>query len=118
MAQGYTVNRLIAAGTTNATLVIGRPAQVTGWYLYNAAAYAVFLKLYDQATAPTAGQATGPKMTIGIPAGAGANVDFESGPTAGIAFSSGLGFTITKLAADNDTTVVVAGDLIVNLLWV
>lgn len=113
---GYSTNRLIAAGTTNATLVASRPAAINGWYLYNSAAYAVFLKLYDSATIPTAGAGV-PKLTIGIPAAGGSNVDFGQGPSSGITFASGLGFTITKLAPDNDTTVVVAGDLIVNLLW-
>jgi hypothetical protein len=110
---GYATNRLIAAGTTNATLVKTSPAEVHGWYLYNAAAYAVFLKLYDSATIPTAGSGT-PKITIGVPAGAGANL---LGADEGATFTAGLGYTITKLAADNDTTVVVAGDLIVNLFY-
>lgn len=117
MAQGYNINRLIAAGTTNAAIVKPAPGEVAGWYLYNAAAYTVFWKLYNSATIPTAGSGT-PVVTIGVPAGAGANVNFGAGPTDGIVFNAGIGYTITKLAADTDTTVVVAGDLIVNLFWV
>lgn len=108
----WTVNRLLSAATTNATLVKAGSSQVGGWYLFNSAAYAVYLKIYNSVTAPTAGAGT-PVMTIGIPAGAGANFEL----TRGIPFSTGIGFTITKLPADNDTTVVVANDLIVNLLY-
>lgn len=109
----YSTNRLIAAATTNATLVKAQTGEIHGWYLYNAAAYAVFLKVYNSATIPTAGAGT-PQMTIGVPAGGGANVSFVDD---GIGFTAGIGFTITKLAADADTTVVVAGDLIVNLFY-
>lgn len=108
----WTVNRLLSAANTNATLVLPHSGQVGGWYLFNSAAYTVYLKLYNSATIPTAGAGT-PVMTIGIPAGAGANVAF----TRGISFSAGIGYTITKLPADNDATVVVANDLIVNLLY-
>lgn len=108
----WTNNRLLSAATTNATLVKSSAGQVGGWYLLNTAAYTVFLKLYNSATIPTAGAGT-PVMTIGIPAGAGANVEL----TRGIPFSAGIGYTITKLVADNDVTVVVANDLVVNLLY-
>lgn len=106
------VSRTIAAATTNATLVKGAPGFVGGWYFHNAAAYAVFIKLYNSATIPTAGAGT-PVMTLGIPAGAAANVDFVRT----IPFNLGIGFTMTKLVADNDATVLVAGDLVLNLLY-
>lgn len=116
MAAGYSVNRLIAAASTNATLVKAVPGEVNGWQLYNGAAYAVFFKLYDSATIPTAGAGT-PKLTIGVPPAAAVVVNLGADPSAGITFTSGIGFTITKLAVDSDTTVVVAGDLIVNLFY-
>lgn len=117
MAQGYNVNRLIAAGTTNATLVKTAPGSVAGGQVSNVAAYAVFLKLYDSVTIPTAGAGT-PKMTIGIPpAFTGSLGDFGIGPNQGVPFLSGIGFTITKLSADADTTVLVAGDAIINLFY-
>ena len=116
MAAGYSVSRLIAANTTNATLVKAAPGTVNGWHLANPAAYAVYLKLYDSATTPTAGAGT-PKLTIGVPAGAMGTINLGSDPAEAIVFLSGIGFTITKLAADADTTVVVAGDLVANLLY-
>lgn len=105
-------NRLLSAATTNATLVKSSAGQVGGWYLANSAAYAVFLKIYNSATIPTAGAGT-PALTIAIPAGGAANVEFNRG----IYFGAGIGYTITKLVADNDATVVVANDLVVNLLY-
>ena len=116
MAAGYSVSRLIAANTTNATLVKDKLGTVNGWHLANPAAYAVYLKLYDSATIPTAGAGT-PKLTIGIPAADAVGINLGSDPNEAIVFTSGIGFTITKLAADADTTVVVAGDLIANLYF-
>lgn len=116
MAQGFLISRTLAGATTNATLVSALPRTVSGWHLYNAAAYAVFLKLYDSATIPTAGAGT-PVITLGIPAASSNVMQFGRGPEAGIAFLNGLGFTMTKLQADNDTTVLVAGDLVANLFF-
>lgn len=111
---GYTPHSAIAAGTTNATLIKQSPAEVHGGYLYNAAAYAVFLKLYNSATIPTAGAGT-PVIRFGVPAATG--ITLSALVDEGVTFNAGLGYTITKLAADADTTVVVSGDLIVNLFY-
>lgn len=111
-AGGYTIHRLLAAGTTNATSVKGSAGQVFGWYLANAAAYTVFLKFYNSASAPTPGSGT-PVMTIPIPAGAAANVEFVRG----IQFATGIAYDTTKLVADADTTVLVANDLVINLFY-
>lgn len=113
---GYNVSRTIAAASTNAVLVKPQAGTVNGWQFTNAAAYAVFLKLYDSATIPTAGAGT-PKMTIGFPPGVTDSVDFGSDPNSSIPFTSGIGFTITKLVADADTTVLVANDCVLNLLY-
>ena len=102
---------LLSGATTNATLVKGGSGALNGYYLFNSAAYAVYLKFYNSATIPTAGAGT-PVLRVGVPAGAGANVG-----SLGLYFGLGIGFTITKLPADNDTTVVAANDLIVNLLY-
>jgi hypothetical protein len=56
-------------------------------------------------------------MTIAIPggstAGAGSNVEF----TNGIAFSSGIGITVTGAVGDTDTTAIAANEVILNLLY-
>lgn len=109
---GLTISRTLAAASTNATSVKGSAGQVFGWFIYNASASAKFLKLYNTASAPTAGSGT-PVMTIPIPATSAANCEFANG----IAFGTGIGFTMTGAVADNDTTALAANDLILNLLY-
>lgn len=113
---GFQTSRTIAAASTNATLVKPAPGLVTGYQIHNLAAYAIYVKLYDSATIPTAGAGT-PKMTIGIPAASQHGVSFGGDPQGGVLFTSGIGFTITKLPADADTTVLVAADCILNLFY-
>jgi hypothetical protein len=109
---GDSIFRLICAGSTNATSVKASVGQVYGWYISNQAAYDVFVKLYNKASAPTVGTDT-PVMTLKIPIGGAANVEFAMG----IAFATGIALAITKLIGDGDTTAVVANDCIVNLLY-
>lgn len=103
-----TLARIAALGTTNATSVKATPGQVYKGQLYNNAAYAVFLKFYNKASAPTVGTDI-PVIVVGVPATAtGAAVSFDLD---GFNFSLGIAYAITKLIADSDTTVVVANDL-------
>lgn len=106
------VSRLLSAGTTNATAVKAGPGKLFGWYFYNANAAVRYLKLYDKASAPTVGTDT-PKLTIPIPPGAAANVDFG----AGIGFSSGIGLALTTGVADADTAAVAANEIVINLFY-
>ena len=97
---------LIAAGSTNATVVKASAGKVLGWSLFNAAAAARFVKLHNQTTTPTAG--TGVVRTIAIPAGGLAQFHLE----AGVAFATGIALTTVTGSADSDTTAVTAGDII------
>lgn len=102
------VARIAALASVNNTLIKTGPTQVYKINIYNNAAYAVFLKLFNKATVPAAGTDT-PVLIIGIPAtatGASVVVDLD-----GINFPLGLGYAITKLIADSDTTVVVTNDI-------
>jgi hypothetical protein len=116
MAVGFSVNTLVAGASTNAVLVKAAPGVINGWHFQNSAAYAVYFKLYNSATIPTAGAGT-PVMTIGIAPGSSQGVTFGNEPVAGFYFNAGIGFTITKLAAANDTTVLVAADCVTNLFY-
>lgn len=111
-AGGLTPSRTISAASTNATSVKASAGQVFGWYLYNANAAVRYLKLYNKASAPTVGTDT-PVMTIPIPPGAGANVEFGHG----IAFGTGIAFALTTGVADADTGAVAANEIVVNLLY-
>ena len=105
--------RVVAAATTNATSLKASAGNIAAIDLFNVAAYMVFLKLYNKASAPTVGTDT-PVWTIPIPASGGFSIDFSQGEY----FSTGIAFAITKLQADSDTTVLVAGDVTGRIKWV
>lgn len=112
-ANGLTSSRVNAAATTNATSVKASSGQLYSIDVFNVAAYNVFLKLYNKASAPTVGTDT-PVLTIPIQAGGG----YSKTWTMGRSFSTGIAYAITKLQADSDTTVVVAGDLTGEMSWI
>lgn len=88
--------------------------QVYGWYLYNNSAVTIYVKLYNKATAPViASDSALIVMTIPIPAGSAANVEFSKG----IAFSSGIGWTATTGVGDTNTGAPAVNDLVGNLLY-
>lgn len=109
---GLLISRTLSAATTNSTNVKGSVGQVYGWYLFNANAAVRYLKLYNKATAPTVGTDT-PVMTIPIPAGAAANVEYANG----IAFATGIGLALTTGVTDADTGAVALNEIIINLLY-
>ncbi len=104
---GLLNRRLIATADTNAALVKAGATQVYGIEMANNAAYAVFLKLFNKVSAPVPGTDV-PVWTIQIPAGGRAEINRP----AGVEFPLGLGISATKLVADNDTTALVAADLV------
>jgi hypothetical protein len=112
-STGLTQTRVVAAATTNATSLKASAGNIAAIDLFNVATYMVFLKLYNKASAPTVGTDT-PVWTIPLPASGGFSIDFSQGEY----FSTGIAFAITKLQADSDTTVLVAGDVTGRIKWV
>lgn len=104
---GMTTSRLIAAATTNATLIKASAGKVYGYIYKNDGASKVYLKFYNKATAPTVGTDT-PLFTI--PVNAGETVSFAN--DIGITFSLGIGLAVTGALADADTTAVAANSLV------
>lgn len=104
---GLLIKKVIAAATTNATVVKAAAGQVFGMEFANNAAYPVFVKLFNKVAAPTPGTDT-PVWTIQIPAGGRAEINRP----AGVAFSLGIGYTITKLVDDTDVTAVALADVV------
>lgn len=104
--SGATVSRVTSAATTNATSLKASAGSLVNIDLFNNAAYTVFLKFYNKASAPTVGTDT-PVWTIPIPAGAGYSREFLQNKP----FATGIAYAITKLQADSDATAVAAGDL-------
>lgn len=97
-ASGLSGLHLVAAATTNPTLVKSSAGKVTGWFFGNTTATWQYVKLHNQATAPTAG--TGVVRTIAIPPNDVASFFSEGG----ITFATGIGLTVVTGAADTDAT--------------
>ena len=95
---------LSAAASTNATSVKGSPGAIHRIQGFNNKASAVFLKLYDKATAPTVGTDV-PRKTIRL--AATANFDFEMHDS----YANGIAYALTGASGDADTTALVAADI-------
>lgn len=103
-----------AVSVVNAAQAIkASTGQLYGWHLYNSAAAVRYFKFYNVASASVTVGTTTPDLTIAIPAGAAANVEF----TQGIAFSTAISVACTSLAADNDNTAPTAGDCLANVVY-
>lgn len=103
-----TARLLSAAGTsgdaTNVKASAGRLYAIQG---VNVASSARYLKLYNSASAPTAGSGT-PVKTLYLPASSAFVFDWSVGLT----FSTGIGFTLVTGSADNSSTSVTAADIL------
>lgn len=100
----------IATADLNQDLIKAQPSLVFGWSIFNNAAYPIFVKLLDVSVLGGAGVLKVAK-TIGVPAGGGSNIDLN----APIIFNRGLMIFASKLIADSDTTVLVAGDCSIDI---
>ena len=114
-ADGTIPFSLIAAATTNATLVRKGPGIITSIHAINVNAAIRYLKFYDTNQPLTAGVGT-PVRRYGIPAattGAGFTL-------AGLMlkFMNGIAFVLTTGSADTDATALTAGDVILTLEYV
>lgn len=87
--------------------------QLFGYYLYNAAASARFVKVYNATAANVTVGSTTPVLTIPLPAGAAANVTFPYG----VAFSTAISVAATTAVADADTGAPSANDVVANLYY-
>ena len=110
---GLTETRVNSAATTNATSAKTSAGNVGVIKLFNVAAYPVFMKFYDKASAPTVGTDT-VKWTIPIAAGGGYCDEMLRGEH----FSTGIAWAITKNQADSDTTAIAAGDVTGIIKWI
>ena len=111
-ASGASATHLVSAANTNSTLVKNTAGKVLGWYFANTTAAWVYVKLHNQATAPTAG--SGVVRTIAVPPNGVSQFFSEGGAT----FTTGIGMTVVGGAADSDTTSVTAAAIVGDLVWV
>jgi hypothetical protein len=109
---GYTIFRSIDLDETEEE-VKATAGQVFGWYIFNAAATTHYVKLYNATAANVTVGTTTPVMTIPVPAGSAANVEFANG----IAFGTAITAAATTGVADNDTGAPAANAVVVNVLY-
>lgn len=109
-AGGPSTSHLVSAATNNSTSVKGTAGQLYGAHVYNNAAYPVYVKFFNKATAPTPGVDT-VVLTIGVQAGVARDVQFPKG----FPFATGIGMAIVKGITDADNTAVVLSDCVVDL---
>jgi hypothetical protein len=107
---GASTFHLIAAGSGDANNVKASAGTVYGWSISNTSGAPIYVKLYNSASAPTAGSGT---IVRTIEVQAGVPVHFSS--TTGFKFGTGIGFTIVTGIADNNSTGVTAATVSVDL---
>jgi hypothetical protein len=107
---GLTLHSRLSTGT-DSTNVKASAGQVFWGFVTNTNASARYIKFYNSASAPTLGSGT-PIARMMIPPGSsGLQITAEQG----LAFSTGIGYTLSTGAADSDTGTVAANEIIVNL---
>lgn len=109
---GLTLSHTVLAASTNATSTKASAGQVYSFCLNNNAAYPIFLKLYNKATAPTVGTDT-PVSVLEAQAGVPICKQTEEG----FAFATGIAWAATKGITDADTTAVLISDGTVELSY-
>lgn len=103
---------LSAAASTNGTSAKASAGTLKNIAGYNARTSAVYLKLYNKASAPTVGTDT-PVLTLYLPASTGFVFDFS------FSFATGIAYALTTGSADADTGAVAAGDILgLNVMYV
>lgn len=112
-SNGMTSTRIVSAATANANSIKASAGAGVTIDLFNVAAYDVYFKFFNKASAPTLGGDT-PVWTIPIKAGTGYSRTFQFGKW----FSIGIAYAITKLQADTDSTVIAAGDVTGTIDWI
>ena len=114
-AQGAsTYHKLIATNSTNATSVKTSAGTINALHVSNTNSGAsYYLKIVNKASAPTVGTDV-PVFTFLIPPAGLRTIDCGA---SGIRLSTGIAYCITLNPADNDTTVIPANEVIVNLSY-
>jgi len=104
----------VGGASTNATNVKSSAGTLKSVQVYNISSSVAFLKFYNTSGTPAAGSGT-PAKVIAIPgntAGAGSNVIL---PPEGIAFGTGIGFTVTGGIADNDVSAITGNTVLIEI---
>jgi hypothetical protein len=105
----------VVSDATDLLLIKNAAGQVYGWYLQNAhATNVIYFKLYNHVDAPDpSADSADCLVNIGLQPKTAANVALPFG----IAFSAGIGISITTGQATTDETAVGAGDAVANIFY-
>lgn len=109
---GLTMSHLLLAATNNATSLKASAGQLYGASVYNNAAYPIYLKFYNKATAPAPATDT---VVYEVPVQAGTERQVHSDE--GLAFATGIAYAVVKGISDTDNTSVAASDGSVDLIY-
>lgn len=104
---GTSLTEGVAAASNNATSLKASAGQVYGYRVFNAAAYPVYLKFYNKASAPSPGSDT-PVWVVGVAAGQAASDTFDIPLT----FGTGVAYAVVKGISNTDNTSLVASDCV------
>lgn len=110
--EGLTIFRTLDADETEEDVKTSA-GKLYGWYLYNDGAAEVYVKFYNATAANTTVGSTTPILTLPVPAGGAANVEFANG----ITFGTALCIAATTGVADADTTAPAANQVIANVFY-
>lgn len=112
---GYSNSSINAAASNNATSMKASAGQVYGVHIYNNAAYPIYVKFYNKASAPAPGADSALLVRrIGVQAGVSRDIPWP----AGLPFSTGIALVIVKGIGDTDNTSVAANDCLVETEFV
>jgi hypothetical protein len=111
-SDGLNPYRLISAANDNAMVIKAGAGQLHTLTVINTGASVYYLKLYDKASTPAAGDT--PVHTYPVPASASGNGFIVSSGSFGEQYSNGIAIRITAGGADSDTSACAAGAVYVN----
>ncbi len=104
---------IVATASNNAGVLKASSGRLLGISAFNVAAYPVYIKFYDKASAPVPAT-DNPVAVFGVPANSqDLNITFPDGRL----FTVGIAYAIVKLITRNDNTALVAGDCVASFNW-
>jgi hypothetical protein len=110
-----TVKHFVAAASTNSTNLKATPGKVYAVHIYSLAAYPIYLKLYNKASAPAPNTDSALLIAVvGCQAGITRDYFFD---VAGANFSTGIGYAVVKGVSDSDNTAVLVNDAVIQVEW-
>lgn len=115
-AGGTSVSSFLSTAAVQSTAVKASAGQVYALHFFNLNAAAVYVRLYNQTTAPASTDTANIVYRALIPgntAGAGFVVPIPPG----VVFSTGIGLRVTAAVADNDNTALAASTVLGNVFY-